>query len=230
MSKLALITGYGHGLAGCLARRLLEADYSVVGLRRSGRAEPDLSGAGTFRVVACDVGDQTAVTSTVQEIQDQHGEVDVLIHNASEPILEDFLALTADQCEALWRTTFLGAFHVSQAVLPGMLARGNGTLIYSGATASVKAGPKSAAFAGAKFALRGLAQSLARAYGPQGIHVAHTIIDGVIWGDRAKHRFGMQQQDCMDADDIAASYMALIEQPASAWTHELDLRPSKEAF
>ena len=90
--------------------------------------------------------------------------------------------------------------------------------------------PKSAAFASAKFALRGLAQSLARAYGPQGVHIAHVIIDGVIWGERAEKTFEMSENQCMQADAIADTYMTLIQQQPSSWTHELDLRPYKEQF
>jgi NAD(P)-dependent dehydrogenase (short-subunit alcohol dehydrogenase family) len=110
-----------------------------------------------------------------------------------------------------------------------MLASG-GTVVFSGATASLRGGPRFAAFASSKFALRGLAQSLAREYGPQGIHVAHVIIDGLIWGPAARDQHKAQKAGCLSPDAIAETIMSLIAQPRQAWTHEIDLRPATETF
>jgi NAD(P)-dependent dehydrogenase (short-subunit alcohol dehydrogenase family) len=124
----------------------------------------------------------------------------------------------------------LGAVHGSQRVLPGMLRSGHGVLLFVGATASVKAGAGFSAFGAAKFALRGLAQSLARELGPRGIHVAHLVIDGVIWGERAAGAFGMTRAQCLEPDALAHTCLHLIEQDRCAWTHELDIRPDREPF
>jgi NAD(P)-dependent dehydrogenase (short-subunit alcohol dehydrogenase family) len=102
--------------------------------------------------------------------------------------------------------------------------------VFTGATGSVRGGRRSAAFASAKFALRGLAQSLAREFGPAGVHVAHVVIDGLVWSERSRARFGAQQETSMDPRAIAAAYRHLVEQHPSAWTHELDLRPHQGRF
>ncbi|MCR9142295.1 MAG: SDR family NAD(P)-dependent oxidoreductase [bacterium] len=230
--SIAVITGFGAGLSEGLALRLMQTGYTVAGLSRSesfGRQfqsqHPD-----RFRSYACDVGDEAAVVSTFAQIKTECGAPNLLIHNAAQLVLRDFLEIAAAEFEALWRTSCLGATLATQQVLPDMLAASSGTLIFTGATASVKAGPKSAAFAASKFALRGLAQSLARAYGPRGVHVVHTVIDGVIRGDRAQNEFGMPLEKCMDPDDLVEAYMALIAQKPSSWTHEVDFRPAGESF
>jgi NADP-dependent 3-hydroxy acid dehydrogenase YdfG len=111
-----------------------------------------------------------------------------------------------------------------------MLQQGSGTMIFTGATASVKAGAEFAAFGASKFALRGFAQSLARELGPRGIHVAHVVIDGIIWSPRTRSIHGVAEQECLQPDAIARIYIHLIEQERSAWTQELDIRPNTESF
>ena len=118
----------------------------------------------------------------------------------------------------------------ARSVIPNMLAAGKGTIIFTGATAALKGNPRFAAFASAKFALRGLAQSLAREFGSEGIHVIHSVLDGIIWGPQAQARFNVKRENCLDADAIAKSYIQLINQPRSAWTHEFDMRPFNEKF
>ena len=118
----------------------------------------------------------------------------------------------------------------AQAALPSMLSRGGGTIIFTGATASIKASAHFAAFAAAKFALRGLAQSLTREFGPHGVHVVHAIIDGIIWGPQSQQRFNVKRENCLEPEAIAKIYLQLIEQPSCAWTNEFDLRPSVEKF
>lgn len=121
------------------------------------------------------------------------------------------------------------AVNGGHAVLPGMVERGEGAFLVTGATASMRGGPNFSAFASAKFGLRGLSQSLARAMGPEGVHVAHVVIDGVIWGASAE-RYGMTQDKCLEPDDIAQVYVDLARQPKSCWTHEIDVRPFSENF
>jgi len=232
-SKLVIITGYGLGLGESLAQQLLEQGCTVVGLSRSGGGHNNSRDAHQqSRIIhlACDVSDADSVSTTFKHIRDTYGAPDVLIHNAATLLLDDFLDINAPDFEGIWRTACLSAFLVTQELLPDMLDNQHGTLIYTGATASVKAGASSSAFASAKFALRGLAQSLARAYGPKGIHVVHTVLDGVIWGERAEETFKLSSTDCMKANDIVESYLGLITQKPSSWTHELDLRPFNETF
>ena len=136
---------------------------------------------------------------------------------------------TAD-FEATWRTSVLGAVACAQAVLPGMVQCGRGALIFSGATASIRGAARFAAFAVAKFALRGLAQSLAREYHAQGVHVTHVVLDGLLRGSKSVARFGGRDKAAIDPTEVAKTYRWLAEQEQSAWTHELDLRPASEKF
>lgn len=225
---VAVITGYGPGLGGALARRLAASGRQVVGLSRSGRAAPE-AGEGV-RSLSCDVTDAAAARGCFETIAAEMGPCEILVHNAAHLLIQPFEETAPDDFERLWRTAVLGLVHCGQIVLPQMAERSGGVVLVSGATASVKGGAKFSAFAASKFALRGLAQSLARHYGPRGVHVIHTLIDGVIWGERADKAFGMDPSACMDPDAIARTYMSLIEQPKSAWTHEADLRPFSESF
>lgn len=230
-ANLAVITGFAKGLSEQLADKLLQAGYLVVGLSRSGKEAREFEKHhDRFIARTCDIGDNSAVAHILTTLREDYGDATLLIHNAAQLYLDDFLEIKPEEFEQSWRTACFGAFNVTRQILPAMLSAGRGTLIYTGATASVKAGAQSAAFAASKFALRGFAQSLARAYGARGIHVIHTIIDGVIWGQRAEHKFQMSVDDCMQAEEIADTYMALIAQKSSSWSHEIDLRPYKESF
>jgi NAD(P)-dependent dehydrogenase (short-subunit alcohol dehydrogenase family) len=132
------------------------------------------------------------------------------------------LELEPSDMETMWRVGALGGFLLAREAARHMLPRGRGTVIFTGATASLRGGAGFAAFAGGKFALRALAQSLARELGPSGIHVAHVVLDGQVGRDPAGAK--------IDPDAVAETYLALHLQPKSAWTHELDLRPSVEKF
>lgn len=224
--KLAIISGYGQGLGESLAKHLVSQEYQVVGLSRRTRK----TSSSKVISLACDVSDTKNVAEAFTHIRELYGSPDLLIHNAATLLLDDFLNISADDFEQIWRTTCLSAFLITKEVLPAMLEKQRGTLIFSGASASVKASDKSSAFGSAKFALRGLAQSLARAYGPEGIHVIHTIIDGVIWGERAEKTFNMSVDGCMQHDDIAENYLNILSQKPSSWTHEIDMRPFKGVF
>ncbi|CAM2010620.1 SDR family NAD(P)-dependent oxidoreductase [Acanthopleuribacter pedis] len=228
MSDIIVISGFNQGLGSECAARLLARGDRVFGLSRSGRtlATPH----ARFHAETCDLTSETAVQETFLRIKKDFGAPGVLIHNAARLLLDDFTQIGTEAFEAVLRTNVTSAFLCAQAVLPDMLAAGKGTLIFSGATASVKAGARSGAFAASKFALRGMAQSLARAYQKQGIHVVHPIIDGVIWGERAEKVFGMDRNACIAPAHLADIYLNLIEQPRSCWTHELDIRPALEVF
>lgn len=226
---VAVISGMGPGLGDALANVLRDGGYRVVGLSRDTHL-PDQPG-DSYIHMRCDVTDGLAMVESIDAISREFGPPALCIHNAMELLIRPFAETGPEDFERLWRVICLGAVNLSRAVLPGMRQRRDGCLILSGATAGVRGGARFAAFASAKFALRGLAQSLAREYGPSGIHVAHTLIDGLIWSPQTRRRFdGVLEPDCLDAYDVAASYLHLAEQPPSAWTHELDLRPASERW
>jgi NAD(P)-dependent dehydrogenase (short-subunit alcohol dehydrogenase family) len=158
-------------------------------------------------------------------IESTDGEPTVVIYNAHRLELRPSAETPPEMFEDVWRTTCFGAYVVASRALPRMLERGSGTVIFTGATASMRGGRRTAAFASSKFALRGLAQSLARELGPRGVHVAHVVLDGLVWSEQTRQRFAPDEKDCMTPDDVASAFVSLAEQRRSAWTHELDLRP-----
>lgn len=226
-----LISGAGEGLAASIATTFALGGYDVVGLARSDRAARQLTrlvreAGGTYIHAACDLTQAEQVGAALHAHVER---ISVLAHNAAAFVMKPFAETTPAEFENAWRAATLGAFVVSQIVLPHMVARGTGTLIFSGATAALRGGAKFAAFASAKFAQRGLAQALAREYGPQGVHVAHVVIDGMIDAATTDRLAGPGSQR-MDPEAIARAYLYLAQQHPSAWTHELDLRPASERF
>lgn len=229
---LSLIGGIGDGLGISLAAAFAAAGYDVAGLSRSRRVDAAAGDAvraagGSYTPVSVDLGHEAAVAAALAPLAPR---AEVLVHTAHALVIKPFLDTAPAEFETTWRTAVLGAVLTARAVLPAMLARGHGTVILAGATASVRAGPRFAAFAAAKFALRGLAQSLAREFGPAGIHVVHLILDGLIDEPQTEARFGAGEATRMDPEAIAASCLALVRQPPTAWTHEIDLRPATERF
>ena len=228
---IALVSGAGPGLGAALCSKLLEAGYTVAGLARSESfVGPALPASGGFHYHACDITDAGAVGRTVARIREELGEISVFIHNAGQLLIKPFHETSPEEFEGIWRVNCLGAMIGARAVVPGMLKAGGGAILLTGATASIRGGAGFAAFASSKFALRGLAQSLARAYGKEGIHVAHVVIDGMIWGAQARDRFGAARDTCLDPEAIADAYIGLIGQDRSCWSQEIDLRPSAEEF
>lgn len=227
-----LLSGAAEGLGASLAAAFASAGYDVAGLSRSDRADALLSGriaagGGRYTPIRCDITRPDDVAAAVRP----HAErITVAIHNAHRLFIKPFAETTPQAFEDIWRVGCFGAMTVLHAVLPSMIARGTGTVLLTGATASVRGGARFTAFASAKFALRGLAQSLAREYGPAGIHVAHVLLDGLIDEPQTNDRFGAADAGRMSADAIAEAYLGLARQHPSAWTHELDLRPFSERF
>jgi NADP-dependent 3-hydroxy acid dehydrogenase YdfG len=226
------ISGIGEGLGAQLATTFARAGHDVLGLSRSARASAPIArdvaqAGGTYTHLACDITEAAQVTPALRAHADR---IDTLVHNAQTLLIKPGSETTLAEFEALWRVICLGAMTVAQAVLPAMTARRRGTVIFSGATAGRRAGANFAAFASAKFALRGLAQSLARECGPKGVHVAHVVIDGLIDAPTTDARFGPATAPRMDASAIAQAYLDLARQPASIWTQEMDLRPAGERF
>lgn len=161
--------------------------------------------------------------------------VDIAAYNVDSNIPSPLLKTDAETFTALWRQNCLGAFFFGKEAVKAMKDRQKGTLFFTGATASLRARPPLTAFASAKAGLRALAQGMAREFSPQGIHVVHTVIDGVIDGERARIRFpdyvkAKGKDGLLQLDAIAETYWAIHQQHPSAWSHELDLRPFKEPF
>ena len=181
---VAVVTGVGPGLGAALARRFAAA-YSLAILARKSDYLKELAAelrqsGGTVLDLACDVSSETQMADAFRTIRAKLGEVEVLLYNAGSGVFGSITEIAPDQYEADWRVNAFGAFVAAKEVVSGMIARGRGAILFTGATAGVKAGPKSVSFGPAKFAMRGLAQSLARDLGPKGIHVAWINVDGSI--------------------------------------------------
>lgn len=231
---VAVVAGVGPGLGAAVCRTLADADYRVAALARttnytSQLAEEMASAGQQLLALPCDVTDTKAVSEAFQYVDAQLGPADVLVYNAGQLVVAPFLEIAAETFEQAWRVTCGGAMACAQQAIARMQSQQAGTLIFTGATASRRGGAGFAAFAAAKFALRGMVQSLAREFGPQGIHVAHVLIDGQIQGEAAQQR-GAEPTQCLEPQAIAQAYLDLIRQHRSAWTQELDLRPDMEQF
>lgn len=233
--RVALLGGVGpnSGLATALISALGE-QYAVIGLTRSLEAiraiGNRIADRANVKLLQVDLLDVPTVSALVDKIETEEGEIAVYIHLAGMITLKSFLETTHAEMTNNINVNFLSATAISRAILGKMNQRNQGTLIFSGATASVRGGARSAAFSAGKFALRGFAQSLAREFGPQGIHVAHVVIDGMIEGLRAQDQFHAGKEQCIEAAAISRLYLDLINQPKSMWTHELDIRPWNEKF
>jgi NAD(P)-dependent dehydrogenase (short-subunit alcohol dehydrogenase family) len=218
--QVAVVVGAGAGLGNALVRRFAAAGMRVAAVSRSGRA-PDGSDIKPFR---CDATIGAQVTDTFATITRELGVPNLVVFNVGTWDRAGILEISATLLEQAWRTGCFGGFLVGQAAARAMLPEGRGTIIFSGATGSIRGGAGFAAFAVPKFGLRALAQSMARELGPQGLHVAHVILDGMIGPEQGA------TADQLDPTDIAETYYALHGQARSAWTHEIDLRPASERF
>jgi len=227
-----LLTGIAEGLGAGIARVFARAGHDVIGLSRSERAPEHIKplvehDGGRYTHLACDITRASEVAAALEPHADKIG---VLIHNAHVLAIKPFLDTAVDEFEHVWRVACLGAMISARTVLPHMVARGSGAIIFTGATAGLRGGANFSAFASAKFALRGFAQSLAREFGPKGIHVAHVVLDGLIDEGQTDQRFGTSPAGRMEPQAIAQAYLDLARQAVSAWTHEMDLRPFSERF
>jgi NAD(P)-dependent dehydrogenase (short-subunit alcohol dehydrogenase family) len=230
--RVCAITGVGPGNGAAFARRFASAGYRVALLARSQerleQLEQEIPGSRGFLL---DVADEPAVDAVFARVREELGPVDVLVQNAGSAVFGDALSVTRADFEAAWRTNALGLFLCTRAVVPDMQKAGRGTIVVVGATASTRGGAPFAAFASAKAAQRILAQSLARLLGPQGIHVAYLVIDGVIDMPRTRAFFRDRPDDFfLNPDHIAQTVHHLAEQERSAWTFELDVRPFGEKW
>jgi short-subunit dehydrogenase len=225
----ALIVGAGSGLSASLARAFMQAGMSVALAARSAAKLDEFVKATGAKAFNCDAAKRDQVEKLFADLDAAKLAPDVVVYNASYRTRGPLIELDAGEVAKAIEVTAFGGFLVAQAAVRRMLPKGEGALLFTGASASVKGYAQSASFAMGKFALRGLAQSLARELHPKGIHVAHFIIDGGI--KSARRREPSDASDSLlDPDAIAQSYLHVLQQPRSAWTQELELRPWVETF
>jgi NAD(P)-dependent dehydrogenase (short-subunit alcohol dehydrogenase family) len=238
-SAVVVGVGPGQGLGAALARRFAQEGLCVylVG-RTAAKLErvADEIAARNGTAIPC-VADATVEAEVVRlfETVARESVPELVVYNVDRNERAPLLETGADLFEDLWRKNCLGGFLVGREAVRAFLPNQRGTLFFTGATASLRARPPFTAFAAAKTGLRALAQGMAREFGPQGIHVVHAVIDGVIDGERARRQFpefveAKGEDGLLDPEAIAETYWALHRQPQSAWTHEIDLRPSRESF
>jgi NAD(P)-dependent dehydrogenase (short-subunit alcohol dehydrogenase family) len=225
----ALIVGAGQGLSAALARLFSREGMRVALAARNPDRLAALCKETGAHAFSCDATDAGQVQQLYADVEKAVGEPDVVIYNASGRVRGPVADLEPAEVERALAVTAFGGFLVAQQAARRMLAKKRGAILFTGASASVKGYPQSAAFAMGKFALRGLAQSMARELAPQGIHVAHFVIDGGI--ARAGRAPASDQPDSLlDPDAIASNYLHVLRQPRSAWTWEVELRPWVEKF
>ncbi|MDZ7828906.1 MAG: SDR family NAD(P)-dependent oxidoreductase [Halofilum sp. (in: g-proteobacteria)] len=245
MDETALILGTGPGLGLAIARRCARGGMKVaIAARDTNRLEeylPELREAGAPEAGAygCDVASENFVNEAFREVIEELGAPRLVVFNAGTFVRKSIEETTADEFEQCWRVGCMGGFLAGRAAIHAMEGAGPredgslGTIIFTGATASLRGGAQFHNLAVGKFGLRALAQSMAREYGPKGVHVAHSIIDGQI---RAEHRgpeyteAGRGEDALLHPEAIAEAYWNVHCQPRNAWTHEFDLRPWVEKF
>ena len=227
--KNALIVGAGAGLSSSLARLFAREDIRVALAARSTEKLGAICSETKARAYACNASDPDEVERLFGLVERESGTPDLVVYNASARARGPFIDLVpADVAQAMAVSAF-GGFLVAQQAVKRMLPNKHGAILFTGASASVKGYAQSAPFAMSKFALRGLAQSMARELSPQGIHVAHFVIDGGI-RSAARTEPADRPDSMLDPDAIALSYWNVLQQPRSAWSWEVELRPWVEKF
>jgi NAD(P)-dependent dehydrogenase (short-subunit alcohol dehydrogenase family) len=225
----ALIVGAGPGISASVGRALTKAGATVALAARNTEKLAPLTAEIGAKAYAVDATDPSGVVRLFEQVDADLGAPDVVVYNASGRVRGRIAELDPEQVRRALEVSAFGGFLVTQQAAVRMLPHRHGAILLTGATASVKGFPLSSSFAMGKFALRGLAQSAAREFGPQGIHVAHFVIDG---GVRSAVRPDPSERpdSTLDPDAIAHSYLAVLAQPRSAWTWEVEVRPWVETF
>jgi NAD(P)-dependent dehydrogenase (short-subunit alcohol dehydrogenase family) len=235
LDRVCVVVGVGEGLGAALAHRFA-AGYKVALIARSGevigKVGDQIKAAGGVALpIRSDATVESQIASAHVQIDRELGPVEILIFNGGRRPMGRLMETTPEVFEQTWRLHAFGAFLWARQVVPQMLARGSGTILITGATAGVRPFPTSAAFAPAKFAVRGLAQVMARDLHPQGIHVAYVNVDGGIdMPMLRKLRPDSKDDDLLKPTAIADAFWYLAHQDRSAWSHELDIRPFTEKF
>jgi len=228
--ETALIVGAGSGLSAALARLFAREKMAVaLAARNPGKLSALTAETGAV-AFACDTSIPEQVDRLFTSLDEQLGTPALVVYNAGLRVRGPIEALDPAEVQRAWLVGCFGGFLVAQQAARRMLRAGRGTLIFTGATASVKGFPQSAGFAMGKFALRGLAQSLARELAPKGLHVAHVVIDGGIASSYARTDQDRASDRFLDPNAIAGEYLHLHRQHRSAWSWELELRPHTENF
>jgi NAD(P)-dependent dehydrogenase (short-subunit alcohol dehydrogenase family) len=242
VERSAIVVGVGppRGLGAAVARRFAREKFRVTVMGRSAEkleaAAQELRAMGAnVTAVVGDVTDEAMVRDAVAKADAADAPLEAAIFNAGGNWPQGFLEMDREFLETMWRTNVLAGFFFAKASIQAMLPRARGTLIFTGASGSLRGRANFGGFASAKAALRALAQSAAREFGPQGIHVAQVIVDGAIDGDRINTflpglKDSRPPDGLLDPDAIAESYWTLFSQHRSAWTHELDVRPWVESW
>ena len=239
-SKAVLVVGAGEATGGAIARRFAREGFVACVTRRSADklaplvAQIEAEG-GRARAFGSDARREEQVVELVQTIEREVGPIEVCVFNVGGNVRFPVRETTARVYTKVWEMAALAGFLVAREAAKVMVPRKRGTILFTGATASLRGGKGYAAFASAKFGLRALAQSMARELGPEGIHVAHVVIDGAIdtpfIRDNFPERYRLKDQaGILDPEAIAENYWRLHQQARSAWTHELDLRPWMEPW
>ncbi len=236
--QVAVIAGVGVGLGKALAHRFAKAGFETVIAARNKKTldkiAKDIGGDGSIHVVPTDLCEPAAVEALFGEA-DKVGTLGVAVFNAGPFHMQPLLDVEPKTFEDIWRINCFAGFLVGQAAARRLVPNKKGTIIFTGATASLRAGAQFVAFAAAKAGLRSVAQSMARCFGPQGIHVAHVVNDGMIdmpenWEEMPDYMKSLPPDGIMKPDAIAETYFVLHQQDPTAWTFEADLRPGPESF
>ena len=234
--KVAAVLGVGPGLGAAIARRFAGEGFAVALMARreesvaAVRVEIEDSGVGALPVTT-DATDPDAVATAFDRVRAELGDPEVFVYNAGAFQMGGVLEVPPAKFDECFRANCAGAFYAAQQVLPAMVEAGRGTVLLTGATASMRGSARFSALAVGKFGLRALAQSMAREFGPQGIHVSHVIVDGQINTPRLREMSPDREDHTMlSPEAIAETYWQLHSQDRTAWTLELDLRPAVESF
>jgi|SRR5262245_5982131 NAD(P)-dependent dehydrogenase (short-subunit alcohol dehydrogenase family) len=233
--RAVLVVGAGDATGGAIARRFArEGLIACVTRRHADKLQPLIerirSEGGEAHGFGSDARDEAQVSALVAQIEREIAPLEVAVFNIGANVRFEVTETTERVYRKVWEMAALAGFLMGREVAKAMAPRGRGTILFTGATASLRGGAGFSAFAGAKHALRALAQSMARELGPKGIHVAHVVIDGAIDTEFIREnfpeRYALKERDgILNPDAIADNYWLLHQQPKSAWTHELDLRP-----
>ncbi|HXE48962.1 MAG TPA: SDR family oxidoreductase [Ramlibacter sp.] len=239
-ARVALVIGAGDATGGAIARRFARGGYTACLTRRSAdKLQPLIESIRADGLPAFGYGSdarkEEEVTALFDQVESEHGPVEVLVFNIGANVPASILEETARKYFKIWEMACFSGFLNAREAARRMVGRGRGTILFTGATASLRGSMGFASFAGAKHALRALAQSMARELGPKNIHVGHVVVDGSIDTEFIRSsfpdRYALKDQDgILNPEHIAENYWFLHNQPRDAWTFELDLRPYMERW
>jgi NAD(P)-dependent dehydrogenase (short-subunit alcohol dehydrogenase family) len=240
MSRSIIVVGAGDALGGAIAKRFAREGFEAVIIRRNADqleplAEAIRAEGGKAHPFGVDARNEEQMVALFDAVEEKIAPIEAVVFNIGANVNFPIAETTSRVFFKVWEMACFSGFLAGREAAKKMAPRGRGTIIFTGATASVRGGKGFAAFASAKHGLRALSQSMARELGPQGVHVAHTIIDGAIdtaWiAENFPARYALKDQDgILNPGHIADAYWMLHSQPRDAWTHELDLRPWMESF